>query len=82
MAFRGKWMELEIIMLSRVNWFIRKKFVCSLSCAESRPNIYIYINMTIVKRLSGGKKKKNDRKMSKCILSMYEDHTRQPTESC
>jgi hypothetical protein len=42
MAFRGKWMELEIIMLSRVNWFIRKKFVCSLSCAESRPNIYIY----------------------------------------
>jgi hypothetical protein len=37
MSFEGKWMELEIIVLSEVSRFKRTKVACFLSCVETRP---------------------------------------------
>jgi hypothetical protein len=43
MSFAGKWMEAEIVMLSKISQYQKDKgHMFSLSYVESRPKIYTY----------------------------------------
>jgi hypothetical protein len=48
MSFAGKWMELEVIMLSEIGQVQKDKYCIFCSHAESRPKIIIIIIIIII----------------------------------